>query len=95
MALLHKFYIISAILLHFIKPLIIHAPAAPVCLTSFMFSLEIPPIAYTGIDTFSQIFCKNIKFGDCYVSKISPENSQFIALCNILGFGDLFFSRYS
>ena len=61
MALLHKFYIISATLLHFIKPLIIHAPAAPVCLTSFMFSLEIPPIAYTGIDTFSQIFCKNVR----------------------------------
>ena len=39
---------ISSTVLHRIKPLMIHAPAAPVFLTDSMFCEEIPPIAYTG-----------------------------------------------
>ena len=49
---------ISSTVLHRIKPLMIHAPAAPVFLTDSMFCEEIPPIAYTGILTVLQISSK-------------------------------------
>ena len=49
---------ISSTVLHRIKPLMIHAPAAPVFLTDSMFCEEIPPIAYTGILTALQISSK-------------------------------------
>ena len=44
---------------HCIHPLMIQPPAAPAFFTSQRFSGLIPPMAYTGMETASQIFLKN------------------------------------